>query len=670
GPSRVVVWRAGPDAARDTAADSAYARTQRRILKRDPEDVAAVRAYPLPRTPVATLVAVNGRGHHDPRWFADGRRMLVSRSELTADDVLRPDLFVWDTRTGALRRVTRGGAVRDADPSPDGRTAAAIRCEDGRCDLVSVDLASGAVRTIAAGTYTRTWTRPRWSTDGRRLVSPVQDGGRWRLALVDPATGAYTYATPDDGAERYDAVFSPDGGSLVYTSERGGVPNVVRLALDAPAGAVERALTRVTGAAFAPAPSAAERGVYFLDLTPHGLDLRRVAPDSTPVQGDVVDLTPPPALLPRSPVDPVRAAVAALPPVPVDTFPVTALRAHGYGAGPRHYVALPLGSVTPDGLAAGLQLASVDPAGRLTWLLQGVASEPRPWHGVSLRAAWRGLPATITGELFSATQALDDRTRLAGSAPADSSSAVRTRLGGAALFTSAERWLVAGPGNGRMPDVRVNGRVGLVASRLHEDNGSTLGVDAVGARRLAMAEGSLSVGVAGGQRGTYGLIGGQLATGRTAGADWRRGAVNASLGTYGPQYGLRVDGTYAAADDAAPAYERPAIGGVAPGLFDPGVLSQRLVFPALPTAYRAGRTAAVTRLAVTGASIAPYVAALSAGERLGGWTRVAGVEARTATPFLPFARAPQSRLLAGVAEIFDGPLRDHARAYVSAVFVP
>lgn len=673
GPSRLVVWRAGTSAGRDTAADSAYARAQRRLLTRDPEDVPAVRVYPPSRTPVATLLAVNGRGHHDPRWFADGRRVLVWRSELTSDDVIRPDLFVWDTRTGRLRRVTRGAAVRDADPSPDGRSAAAVRCAGGYCDIVRVDLATGAVRTIVAGTFTRSWTRPRWSPDGRRLVAPVQEHGRWRLALVNVsdtavATGSYTFATPDDGAERYDAVFAADGASLVYTSERGGVPNVVRLTFGTSA---ERALTRVTGAAFAPAPSAAERSVYFLDLTPHGLDLRRVAPDSTPVRGDVVDLTTPAALLPRSPAAAVRSAIAPRPPVPVDTFAVGDVRQHAYTTGPRHYVGLPFGSGTADGVAGGLQFASLDPAGRLTWLLQGVASDPRPWHGASLRARWRGTRPDITGELFTASQALSDRSRLAGHGPADPALAVRTRYTAAALFAGGDRWLVGLFGGGRAPEVRASGRIGLVAGRFRQDDAAVLGVaPAATGRRLALAEAALSAGSERGERGLYGSASGQVATGRTGDADWRRGGVSAGVGAYGDRAGLRLDGTYAVADRGTPLYEQPAIGGAAPGLFDPGVVSQRLVFPALPTAYRAGRTAAVTRLTLTGGPLTPYAAAVTAGERLAGWTRVLGVEARTATPFAPFARAPQARLVAGVARIFDGALRDRTRGYVSAAFVP
>ncbi|MDQ6925551.1 MAG: hypothetical protein M3154_04860 [Candidatus Eremiobacteraeota bacterium] len=399
------------------------------------------------------------------------------------------------------------------------------------------------------------------------------------------------------------------------------------------------------------------------DLLDGGVDLRSG-------HGDVVDLRAPAVLLPRSPAAAVRSTVAPSPPVAVDTFALGAVREHAYGVGPRHYVGLPFGSGTADGFAVGLQLASVDPVGRLTWLLQGVASDPRPWHGASLRAAWRGMRPTFTGELFTAVQDLRARTQLAGRGPDDPALAARTRFTAAALYASGERRSTGVFGGGRAADVRLSGRLGIVAGRLQQDDLLPATSGAPTTRRLAFAEAGLGVGSALGSRGAYGSTGGQVASGRTGSADWQRGLMNATVGAYGDRFGLRLDGTYAVAHRRAPAYERPAIGGAVPALFDSAVVSQRLVFPALPTAYRVGRSAAITRLALTGNPITPYAAALSAGDHLGGWTRVLGVEFRTTTPFAPFARAPQSRLVAGVARIFDGALRDRTRAYVSAAFVP
>ena len=141
----------------------------------------------------------------------------------------------------------------------------------------------------------------------------------------------------------------------------------------------------------------------------------------------------------------------------------------------------------------------------------------------------------------------------------------------------------------------------------------------------------------------------------------------------GDRVGLAVEGTYALVGRGAPVYEQPLVGGSAPALFDNAAFSQRLALPALPTGYRGGRQAAVARVLVGGVGVAgftPYAAAVSAGERLGDWGRLVGLEQRFTGPFAPFARLPQARVVAGVARIFDAPLRNRTRGYLSVTFVP
>jgi hypothetical protein len=686
-PSRVVVWAVGAGAVRDTAADSAEARARRRLVRRDPEDVPAVRAFPRPRRPVAVLLAANGATHQEPRFFADGRRVLVSRADVTGDDVVRPDLFVWDTRTGRLTRATREANVRDADPAPDGRSAVGVRCAGGWCDLVRVDLGGGAVTVLAAGSPSTSWTRPRWSPDGARIVAGVKQGSRWRVALVDPRTGAPTVVSPADGAERYDATFTPDGRALVYASERGGVANLVRLD---PGGTAEIPLTRVVTAAFAPAVSAAERAVYFLHLTPHGLDLRRLVPDSTPVRGAEVPLLAAGPMPVRDSVAAVRAAVAQRPPDAADSaayagFAAGPVRERPYGLGPRRYSLLPTGAVTPDGGSAGAQLAAIDPAGRLVVLAQGAAGDARTWRGGALRAAWRGLPVTLTGELFAARQALGARAPNAGgTVPPDLADPVDYRA--ATLVASAGRWLVpaahaappALPGavdtaragrprtvvgpRGASGEARVAGRVGASLGR-----GSTA---VIGDRGLGFAE--LSIGASRGvdQRSAAVSLGGSVAAGRTAGARWERLGATARLSAGSDRGTVAVDGAFATVGRDAPAFERPLVGGAMPVLFDPAVLGQRLAVPALPTGFRTGRQAAVARVALSGPVLTPYASAVGAGDGRLRWARLVGLERRFDAPFAPFARLPRARLVAGVARVFDEPLRGRTRGYLSATFTP
>src|SRR5436190_8849626 len=144
-PARVVVWGTAPEP--DTAAQ----RSRERQLERDPLDAPARRIYPLPKRALATLVARDGRAYEDPRWLPDGKRVLLWRATRRADGSYRPELYLWDVARRDVHRLTKNEGLRDADPSPDGRRAVALRCPNGHCDLVIVDLRDGLVRPLAAG---------------------------------------------------------------------------------------------------------------------------------------------------------------------------------------------------------------------------------------------------------------------------------------------------------------------------------------------------------------------------------------------------------------------------------------------------------------------------------------------------------------------------------------
>src|SRR5690606_6164524 len=120
-PSRMVVIDIGPGA--DSATERRVEELRSRILERDPEDFLAVHAYPLPRTALATLPAVDGRTPGRPRFMPGGHSILFVRAEPVGDRSLRTDLFEWDWEGGGTRRITRGAGVREADPTPDGAAA-------------------------------------------------------------------------------------------------------------------------------------------------------------------------------------------------------------------------------------------------------------------------------------------------------------------------------------------------------------------------------------------------------------------------------------------------------------------------------------------------------------------------------------------------------------------
>jgi len=368
-PSQLVVWKT------EEAPDTAAERRRARQATRDPQDVPDRQFYPPPRKPVITLDAEDGAPYEQPRWFGDARRLLVTRRTPLPDGTLRGDLYVWNAQSGALRQVTHGAGVQDADPSRDGTWAAATRCAHGWCDLVRVDLETGNVRVLCPGSVTRGYYRPRISVRTGEILVGEQSGDRWRVALVSPTSGELRYADPDDGVTRYDASLAPDGRTIVATSEAGGIPNLERIDAD---GTITR-LTSTTGAAVG-ADVAPDGAVWFLDLQGKGYDLRRLT-DSTPpapqfpLASALIDPASPvlPPVIARSAADSTRRPALAASPTE-----------RAYGLGPSRLRYFPAVSSGAGGSTLQFALVRSDPVGRLGALLLGSAGSPALPQGGAL----------------------------------------------------------------------------------------------------------------------------------------------------------------------------------------------------------------------------------------------------------------------------------------------
>lgn len=638
GRPRLVVW---PTAA-DTS-DSAEVRARRRLLERDSLDVPAIDSFPRPKRAVATLWPSLGRSHEYPRWFADNERVLVSRDEPLGDGTTRPDLFVWNYRTGALRRVTRGLGIRYADPSPDGRTAVGARCADGVCSLVLVDLATGGVRVLAPGRPDVVWSRPRWSPNGRTIAASVHRNGRWQVALVDAATGAVEARSPEDGVARYAAAFQPTDDRLLVVSERGGIANLALLDMR---DGTEQALTRVEGAVLAPAVDRADHSAWFLSMHAAGYDLRRLPLDSTTNAGRVVVLGD--SLAPAAPEAPQR---------PAARFDSQAVAPRPYGLGPRGWRWLPGGAYGVEGALGTLLIANMDPVDRLSVLAQGGGGSRGTWRGGSIVATYRRLPFDVTVGGWRMRQRPSEQ-REPGYAPR---SLDATYTGGSLLLERERAWsrfgyLLGGGGALGTLDGPVLSNVG---------------------RQLAIGEAS--------GRLTFGLghanylvaaAGGSWAIGKTAGEAWTRGVARASLtGGKSGQY-LRAEAVRGATLAAAPdefgrRYEAFLVGGHQVPWLDPLLLSQRIALPAVPVGYAAGRQIAVLKATVVG--LVPGALSMTwvaAGDSLVRWQRVATLETGLTTPSLGFVRVPAVGVRAGIGYSFSAPFRYRLRAYAAIRYRP
>jgi hypothetical protein len=625
-PAAVLVVRA----AADTVSDRER-RARERVRRRDPEDVPAVEYLPRPHRVVARLEPSQEAGYEEPRFFADGKRVLVTRWTGRADGSVRPDLYEWTFGSGRVRRVTDGAGVRGADPAPDGRSAAAVRCDFGICDLVTVDLRSGALTVLAPGSTETVFDRPRFSPDGATVAVAVQSGGRWRVRLYHAGGGAPRDVGAADGASRYEPAFTRDGTRLLVTSERGGVPNIEVVEL---ASGTASTITAVSGAAAAAAVGAGDTLVYYLNLRSEGLELRAVPlAQRRPVAAALADSTLAPALPPRP------AGV-------VDTLgrgPLGTPRPYGLGARGLRY--LPSQSGGSEGSLYAVAFASVDPIARLALVAQGGLGDRATWRGGSAGASYRGWRPAIGAELFAVRHEPGRERAPATPAVPDA----RRYAGGTASVTllndfgwRASRYHAGGSAG------RVDFRTGWNARAARSASRSTRALPLHDPRRAA-------------RRGRGG------ATGHSGARATRAGAGGSAVSTPTSSWSgltLGARGTLGATGGDPTSFERFDAGGIAVPFVDRALLSQRIAVPALPVGFATAGASRRNRFATAVAGFEPYYLALAAGDRIrGGWTRVIGAEQRVVTPPVGLLGLPRIEVTAGVGYPLTGPSRYDTQLY-------
>ena len=603
----------------------------RRQLQRDPQDVAAVRIHPRLAKAVATLGARRGRVFGNPRFIdAKGSQVLVESWSVRRDGTQRPDLAIWNAESGAVRFVTDGAVVQDADPSPDGTRAVAVRCIGGSCGLVLVSLGDGQVTPLVAGTPRVVFSHPRWSPDGTRVVTSVQDrDGVWRLALVNAVTGAREIVSPNDDVNRHSPSYDVSGEQLIYVSEDGGIPNIESMQLR---DRRRRPRTRVAGSIYEPVPLA-DGGLLFLSEYAGGVELRRtVASDAVRgAVGDDGDLRLVPAM-PR----PREAGIALVErPVPPPS---------AYSIGPRTHRLMAQTALGRDGWMHAGVLAGTDPANRLTWTLTGMGGTRSAWRGGIASVAWYGSRPLLRAEAAWLEQRATAQRNRADVSASD------LRIAGGSM--AAELPIAGTSAAQRMT---ISGFVGAAAN----------GTGNPTLRTTLSAQ--YSVGAVVGWRRSVGASL-RSTVGRLADSSFAR----ATLGATASVLRTRIDARWHRATRGTPQLEQFSAGGFAPPLADAATLAQRIAVPAFPVGIARGVEVYDFRIARPAPLLPLTLYAHSTGTvwRADRHSAVVGMEQAFDVDHLGLVGLPRLQALVGVARIVRGPLRDKGSAYFSLGWRP
>lgn len=227
-----------------------------------------------------TLARLNGSGG-TLSWDSAGA-VYFTQLEFAGPYRLTSDLYR-ASPNGAVERVTQGLRISHADVSYSGDKVVAVQEGGGTNALVRVDPTSGEAAPLAPPDPAVHWAFPRWSPDGRRIAVARWTPSAMMDIVVLAEDGQVLAELTRDRAVDTTPFWTPDGSSVIWSSDRTGVPNLFA----GPAEGVEAEETRpllqvtnVAGGAAHPSVDPDARWIYFSSYHADGWHVERIPFDA------------------------------------------------------------------------------------------------------------------------------------------------------------------------------------------------------------------------------------------------------------------------------------------------------------------------------------------------------------------------------------------------------
>src|SRR3989442_326693 len=179
-------------------------------------------------------------------WDADGSRFVFG-AIVTGDPALR---IVRGDNGNVIKEIKfpSFGEIFNPTWSPDGNRIAFSAQVGGLTDLFTYDLDSGQLERLTNDPYAD--LEPAWSPDGSQIAFVTDrfttsleklSYGDYQLAVINPRAGGRIRQLPHLAhAKHLNPQWSPDGQSIYFLGDPGGITNVYRLTL------ADGAITQVT----------------------------------------------------------------------------------------------------------------------------------------------------------------------------------------------------------------------------------------------------------------------------------------------------------------------------------------------------------------------------------------------------------------------------------------
>ena len=216
---------------------------------------------------VKSLAAVHPPAHLSVHAQAGA---LLAQPELYRNANYFYDLYRVDLENGDMQRLTHGARYRYAAWSPDGTRILAVHNEGGKHALHLLDDTGRQLEVLWAGEQDVVFADPDWSPDDSSVALAVwRPQGGWNLERFWLRERRFELLTQDSAIEAQPQ-FAPDGRSLLFSSDHGGVYNLRRL--DFVTGQVTT-LSNVEGGAFFPTQARVDGPVYYTGYAEEGFNI-------------------------------------------------------------------------------------------------------------------------------------------------------------------------------------------------------------------------------------------------------------------------------------------------------------------------------------------------------------------------------------------------------------